>query len=345
MKRKNFLLRIEFLPRRGVSFSLFFFIYFTEMEEGERPLVIPAKEEEVTPEQYQWRDEMIERLHPRLRHVEILIQNRVYTGELGVELSLIHLLEALASWGIQWCPTRIIACVLRFIDPKVTFLLCKNGRIVCTGARDVSVLHEGSRILVKKLREIGYKKTQAKELQIVNIVANASLRFCTVDLERLHREHQDCVTYDPQQFPGAIIRHPDSQQVTITIFTSGCMVITGAKSKWAVGRAVLVICLLVQPYVTMGEIPENADELGIKKRKRAPIVAPIQRFVKVKMEAAESAKEGGREPVTIPKVCPVSNNNVDMDDPVALEDFEREIFEMIDIDREPIQNMPVIILH
>jgi transcription initiation factor TFIID TATA-box-binding protein len=77
--------------------------------------------------------------------------------------------------------------------------------------------------------------TGKPRVQIQNVVASANLN-AEVNLE-IAAEQLDNVMYEPEQFPGLIYKM-DDPKVVLLIFSSGKMVITGAKSEEEVAQAV-----------------------------------------------------------------------------------------------------------
>jgi TATA-box binding protein (TBP) (component of TFIID and TFIIIB) len=114
---------------------------------------------------------------------------------------------------------------------KVALLLFHNGKVVCTGARDFSQARIVLSDYVHTLRGIGYPAANLGGMEIRNMVGCAQLS-CRIDRERLARELSEYATYDPEQFPGVTIKkHPLTQPVTLLVFYSGRVVVTGTKTK------------------------------------------------------------------------------------------------------------------
>lgn len=65
-------------------------------------------------------------------------------------------------------------------------------------------------------------------LKIVNMVASADLGV-EIEIDRLAREAEN-VEYEPEQFPGAIIRYPNPG-TTVLLFRNGRIVIVGSRSE------------------------------------------------------------------------------------------------------------------
>lgn len=74
---------------------------------------------------------------------------------------------------------------------------------------------------------------QIADSNIQNIVGNVDLKLGageTIDLQRFHATHSVFCTYQKNMFPGLIFR-PLNCPVVLLLFTSGKIVLTGAKSS------------------------------------------------------------------------------------------------------------------
>ena len=57
----------------------------------------------------------------------------------------------------EYEPEQFPGLVYKLPGTRATFLLFSNGKIVCTGTRSESKLHEAVDLLIKELAKIGYK--------------------------------------------------------------------------------------------------------------------------------------------------------------------------------------------
>ncbi len=113
--------------------------------------------------------------------------------------------------------------------PKIAVLAFSPGKIVCTGAKTPPQARHMINKMVTYLKEIGYKNTKIVSLNIENMVGSVHLPS-EISPAKLAAEYPLYCTYDPEQFPGAIFRYPPIQPMTILVFHSGKLVITGARS-------------------------------------------------------------------------------------------------------------------
>jgi len=167
------------------------------------------------------------------RKPESRIENIVATVILDHNLDL-NLIETRIP-DVDYNPDTFPGLVYRLDNPKVTALIFKSGKMVVTGAKSVKELVEAVKKILKTLKEAGIEIRGRPQLQIQNIVASANLHVY-IDLEKAAFVLEGSM-YEPEQFPGLIYRMKDPK-VVLLIFSSGKMVITGAKKEEDVQRAV-----------------------------------------------------------------------------------------------------------
>jgi len=167
------------------------------------------------------------------RKPESRIENIVATVILDHNLDL-NLIETRIP-DVDYNPDTFPGLVYRLHNPKVTALIFKSGKMVVTGAKSVKELVEAVKKILKTLKEAGIEIRGRPQLQIQNIVASANLHVY-IDLEKAAFVLEGSM-YEPEQFPGLIYRM-DDPKVVLLIFSSGKMVITGAKKEEDVQRAV-----------------------------------------------------------------------------------------------------------
>jgi len=161
------------------------------------------------------------------------IENIVATVILDQNLDL-NLIETRIP-DVDYNPDTFPGLVYRLHQPKVTALIFKSGKMVVTGAKSISELVYAVKKIMKSLRGAGIEILGKPRLQIQNIVASANLHVM-IDLDKAAFVLERSM-YEPEQFPGLIYRMNDPK-VVLLIFSSGKMVITGAKKEEDVKRAV-----------------------------------------------------------------------------------------------------------
>jgi len=163
----------------------------------------------------------------------IKIENIVATVTLDQGLDLGAIARSIPN--VEYDPEEFPGLVLRLDNPKLTALVFSTGKMVITGAKSTQMLIKGFKRILRLFYKHGILITGKPRVQIQNVVASANLN-AEVNLE-IAAEQLDNVMYEPEQFPGLIYKM-DEPRVVLLIFSSGKMVITGAKSEEEVAQAV-----------------------------------------------------------------------------------------------------------
>mgnify|MGYP000042699029 FL=1 len=164
---------------------------------------------------------------------EVQIENIVATVILEHPLDLSLIETKLPE--VDYNPDQFPGLVYRLEQPKITALIFKSGKMVVTGAKSVNQLVFAVKKILKTLINKGIPIQGKPQIQVQNIVASANLG-AVVDLEKAALALPGSM-YEPEQFPGLIYRM-EKPVVVLLIFSSGKMVVTGAKREEEVVKAV-----------------------------------------------------------------------------------------------------------
>lgn len=187
----------------------------------------------------------------------INIENIVATVTLEQNLDLYAMERSVPN--VEYDPDQFPGLIYRLESPKVTSLIFKSGKMVVTGAKSTEELIKAVKRIIKSLRKYGINITGRPKIQIQNIVASANLHV-SVNLDKAAYLLEN-IMYEPEQFPGLIYRMSDPR-VVLLVFSSGKMVITGAKREEEVYRAVKKIFDKLVEIECVKEIEEE-EELEI----------------------------------------------------------------------------------
>ena len=163
----------------------------------------------------------------------VRVENIVSTVSLDQTLDL-HAIERSVP-RVEYNPEQFPGLVFRLERPKVTALIFKSGKMVVTGAKSTEELIRAVKKIIRTLKNHGILITGRPRVQIQNIVASANLNV-EVNLEKAAFLLENCM-YEPEQFPGLIYRM-SMPKVVLLIFSSGKMVVTGAKREEEIYEAV-----------------------------------------------------------------------------------------------------------
>ncbi len=163
----------------------------------------------------------------------IKIENIVATVSIDQKIDLEEIERKLNN--VEYEPEQFPGLIFRLEQPRVTALIFKSGKMVITGAKSTEELIRAVKTIFAILKREGIIEKARPRIQIQNIVASANLNV-QVDLEKAAYLLENSM-YEPEQFPGLIYRL-DEPRVVLLLFSSGKMVITGAKKEEEVKRAV-----------------------------------------------------------------------------------------------------------
>lgn len=174
----------------------------------------------------------------------VKIENVVTSSDLGCDLDLDALSEDLpeAQYNVEQFP----GLIYRASDPKVTILVFRSGKIVCTGSQAVGEAEQALNDLLDTFDEIGLEYSNP-EATVQNIVGVAdleeplNLNAIAIGLGLGNTE------YEPEQFPGLVYRMEDHPTVAL-LFGSGKMVITGGKKTADVDSGVARVYEELEEY-------------------------------------------------------------------------------------------------
>ena len=198
--------------------------------------------------------------------VVAIVQNRVYTCLLSHSINLKYVANSLSCMGAQFNRKRFAAVIIRYRRPKIAILLFEIGKMVCTGAKNADQARFMVFECIKKLRKIGYNNIEIVDgLHIQNLVASASLPW-EMDLPLISNKYTACCSYEPELFPGAILRFPKIAPRTMLLFKSGKMVVTGAKCLSQVIETIAHIVPLIKEFAMIGKGVNGMNRILSKQR-------------------------------------------------------------------------------
>ena len=174
------------------------------------------------------------------------VENIVASASLGLELDLYTIASRVDD--VEYEPEQFPGAILKLKEPKTSLLLFKNGKIICTGGKNEADVGAAIEKTLKMLINFsttkpprGFKPT----FVVQNIVASAALGV-ELDLYSIASEI-DGVEYEPEQFPGAILKFPHPK-TSLLLFKNGKIICTGGRSEKDVEVALNMAAKLLAPY-------------------------------------------------------------------------------------------------
>jgi transcription initiation factor TFIID TATA-box-binding protein len=161
-------------------------------------------------------------------HLKYTIVNMVASASLNATLDLYGL--AVSVPDIEYEPEQFPGAILKLKEPKVSLLLFKNGKLIISGASSEEQIVQAIKKASKIIHEIQptVRVPRNVEYEVVNLVATANLNR-SLDLFKTALG-LDNVEYEPEQFPGAILRLADPK-LTLLLFKNGKVICAGAKRE------------------------------------------------------------------------------------------------------------------
>src|SRR3569832_2236008 len=130
---------------------------------------------------------------------------------------------------IKYAPGRYTGLSIRL--HKMTVLIFKSGKMVCTGGKCQDSSIATLKYVIKKAGQLGHKPTFKGN----NFESSFSCGH-KVLLHNLYYSIRPYAQYEPELFPAQLYRMPDPK-VTAIIFHTGKCIITGSKSLIDSNRA------------------------------------------------------------------------------------------------------------
>lgn len=156
--------------------------------------------------------------------VKVNIENMVSAINLEQKLDLKDLSSKVK--GLEYNPESFPAAICHLHEPRVAILLFSSGKAIVTGAHSEDDVIRALEKLREKLSEAEIEIVHNPVVEVQNIVASADVGL-KVNLDVLALESFNC-EYEPEQFPGLVLRL-DTPKISILVFSSGKLVVTGAK--------------------------------------------------------------------------------------------------------------------
>lgn len=165
-----------------------------------------------------------------LRHKRMHIVSTMGSGELGREIDLSVLIEALdAEYGVEASSHSDSMSTIRFEEGGPAFTLYRTGTFQIRGTDSRESLFQTKEDLLNDLKGIGlvlkevsFEQSNAVFLEDFKTEIQLEALAILLGLEN--------VEYEPEQFPGVIYR-PPGQETVMLIFANGKSIISGTISE------------------------------------------------------------------------------------------------------------------
>jgi len=166
--------------------------------------------------------------------MSLKVENVVASVDLHGHIDVGKVASKLSS--VRYDPSIFPGAAYKMNSLGVTFLIFSSGKLVCTGAKNVETIKLATERLRETLESLGMKFNGEPEITVQNLVAAGDIGLGPVELEEVALALPN-VEYEPEIFPGVVYRVSNSR-MTVLIFNSGKVVVSGAKAEEDAERAV-----------------------------------------------------------------------------------------------------------
>lgn len=215
------------------------------------------------------------------------IVNLVASANLNATLDLYNL--AVSVPNIEYEPEQFPGAILKLKEPKVSMLLFKNGKVICSGASSEEQIELGIKRASKLIHEIqpSVKVLDKVSYTVVNLVATGNLHQ-TLDLFKTAMS-LDNVEYEPEQFPGAILRI-NEPKITLLLFKNGKVICAGAKREELLRQGLEKAAKMVKDIKAGKAIEEDDEDFDDEPEKPAAVKAKVEAKKPAAVAKAKAAK-------------------------------------------------------
>ena len=157
----------------------------------------------------------------------IKIENIVAYAQISDVLDIKLISEKIPQTSYN--PKEFDGISIKYDMPKTAVLVISNGKIVCTGAKNLQDVESAIKKTVKKIKDIGFDIIKGYEIKFENVIAtadfNKEMHLSSISNALVLQK----VEYKPEQFLGLIYK-VEELCADVLLFSSGKVVCTGAKS-------------------------------------------------------------------------------------------------------------------
>lgn len=195
----------------------------------------------------------------------IRINNVICHANLGCPINICQVAIALNG---RANPKVFPACVSKCRETNTTLSVFQSGRLVIVGAKSIDIALYAAHNFARALRKVLLIPAQVHNFEVDNLVCDFKLGF-QLNLDLFLNDHELTAQWEYEFFRGLSYKPYGSGKsvVSFVLFTSGCGIITGAKSEE----------MLLKAYTT--HYPDFvAYTLGGEYRTQAPSTTRVREW-------------------------------------------------------------------
>lgn len=158
---------------------------------------------------------------------DVLIDNIICSIQTADDFDVEGLSEKIPN--TVYNPEEFEGLSIKYEDLKTASIILSNGKIICTGAKNIEDAEETITKTISEINKTGLSIEEDFVIKVENIIASVNL-YKDLHLSSIANGLiLKNVTYEPEKFPGLIYKIGDSC-VEVILFSSGKLVCTGATS-------------------------------------------------------------------------------------------------------------------
>ncbi len=157
----------------------------------------------------------------------IQIENIIANAQISELIDIKFLSEKITDCSYN--PSEFNGLSIKYEKENIAVIILETGKVVCTGAKEISNAVEKIKKVANQLKKFGLKIKKDYEIKIENITVTTNLKK-DLHLENIAKNliFQE-FDFHPETFPGLIYKM-DDLQIILIIFNTGKIVCTGAKN-------------------------------------------------------------------------------------------------------------------
>ncbi len=170
------------------------------------------------------------------------ITNIVSSVSLKTKINLDHLAEKYQE--VDHNVNNFPGVRIRFTKPKCTALLYENGEMIITGLKKTEFIPVIIKKVIEKLKSNDISVPEKPSYRIVNMAVSGHLKKrIDLDLASVVLERS---IYEPEVFPGMVLRMDEPHKCVFLCFTNGKFVVTGLTRKDQIKESVITLGNLIK---------------------------------------------------------------------------------------------------
>lgn len=150
----------------------------------------------------------------------------------------------------EYVPKKFNGLILKYTNPRTTFVLFRTGKVIATGVRSQKVLDESVRTLYRELRNTGsFRDLAFPEVQITNLTCSYDCK-AKFDLDSFYSRYTNLCVYEKELFPALKMQF-NCPNITVLIFHNGKMILTGSTNEFFINKTLKRVLFMLSDFICL----------------------------------------------------------------------------------------------